>query len=241
MPKLGGYSPFPLRMGGGRPRVEVLTNALAADRGDGFDGQNRETISYVIDHAAARALSAAWGTNQRLAQIWDPLRMGEAEVKRWERILALRPAPSDTLVARREVLAEVFARFGQSALQGDLEAQLVAACGDAFVAIEYTSYANAVIKVPDGTYPWGSVGSVPWSSSVAHVLVRMQLPTGWTEGEFRAVRGEANKILENTLPAWTTFFCYRPGEVSTPVAGGASAAGFYLDEARNLDNQVFRI
>jgi hypothetical protein len=243
MPKFGGYSPFPKRMGGGRPRVETITNALAADRGDGFDALNRETIAYTIDTSTARALSAAWGTNQRLSQIWDPRRMSEDVLARWERVLAIPPKANDSVGARRDRVESVFARFGSPAWASVISAQLTAEIGDAFVAIENISYALANIIVPDGTYPWGVAGVVPWSSTVAHILIRLQKPAGWTEGQFYDAAAKVVLVVDPLLPAWTTFDWYRAPDTGTPVDvdGGPSAGGFYLDDEHNLDNNVFDV
>lgn len=262
MPKFGGYSPFPKRMGGGQPRIETLTKALAADRGDGFDALNRETIAYTIDTAAARALSAAWGTNQRLAQLWDPRRMSEDILARWEKILALPPAraartsstePTEHLAltpqvagnikARRERVEAVFARFGTPAWSSEIISKLQAEIGSVFVSLDSISFANANIQVPDGTYPWGAVGAVPWSSTVAHILIRLQKPAGWSEGQFYDAASRVVLVVDPLLPAWATFDWYRAPDTGTPisVSGGPSAGGFYLDNEHNLDNNVFDV
>jgi hypothetical protein len=243
MPKFGGYSPFPKRMGGGRPRVETLTKALAADRGDGFDALNRETIAYTIDTAIARALSAAWGTNQRLAQLWDPRRMSEDILARWEKILALTPLADETVASRRDRVEAILARFGQPAWASEITTKLQAEIGDAFVALETISFDNANILVPDGTYPWGAPGGVPWSSTVAHILIRLQKPTGWSEGDFYDAAAKVVLVLDPLLPAWVTFSWYRAPDtgVAVDVAGGPSAGGFYLDDEHNLDNNVFDV
>jgi len=238
MPKFGGYSPFPKRMGGGRPRVETLTKALAADRGDGFDALNRETIAYTIDTSAARALSAAWGTNQRLAQLWDPRRMSEDVLARWEKILALAPLAGESEGTRRTRVEAVLARFGSPAWASAISAQLTAEIGSAFVGIETISYALANILVPDGTYPWGVVGGVPWSSTVAHILILLQKPTGWTEGQFYDAAAKVVLVLDPLLPAWVSYDWYRQPDTGTPVSvpGGPSVGGFCLDNEHNFDS-----
>lgn len=241
MPGLGSLNPFPFKLGGGRSRVRAIVEQLAADRGTALDATNPDTVAYAECLAIARQIAAAWSTNQRLANVWDPARMSVDILERWEAFLALNPSPSATVAARRTRLAEHFARFGRAAVTGELSAALEAAIGDAFVAIEHISFANAQINVPDGTYPWGSVGTVPWSSTVCHVLVRLQKPTGWTEGEFYAAAAEVGRVLDPILPAWATFDWYRPGPVSVVVSGGPSAGGFYLDDDANLDNQVFDV
>jgi hypothetical protein len=230
---------IPRRFGGGRNRLQDVHEDLNADRGTAFDASNRDTTVYVENMALARGISAAWGTNERLGRLWDPPRMSEDIVARWEKILALAPAPDDTMSRRRGRLLTAFERFGSATISSYVQDKLSAELGDAFVGVEYIGPSAALIQVPDLSYPWGIVGSSPWSSTVAHVLVRLQKPDGWTDSEFYETAGKVSQVLEPAMPIWTTFEWYRPGPISAPVADGASAAGFYLDDEANLDNQVF--
>lgn len=242
MGKFGGMTPFPRRFGGGKPRVQIILESLNADRGTAFDASNSNTTVYVNDMAIARAISAAWGTNQRLANMWLPTRMSTDVLERWETIFNLHPAPTDSEDTRRGRVENLLARFGQGAIHSRLQAELSEALGSAFVAVEYISYANAVITVPDGTYPWGSVAAgAPWSSTTAHILVRMQKPSGWTEKQFYDAAGQVPLILDPIMPVWTIADWYRPGPVSVSVSGGPSAGGIYLDDDHNLDNEVFDV
>jgi uncharacterized protein YmfQ (DUF2313 family) len=221
--------------------VQVILDSLNADRGTAYDAATSTTTVYVENMAIARAVAAAWGTNERLGNLWVAGSMTDDVLERWERILAINPPPTDTGTERRERIAALFARFGQPVINGYLSTILAAELGDVFVAVESISYANARILVPDASYPWGVVvtGGSPWSSTVAHVMVRLQKPTGWTEREFYDAAGQVLPLLDPLLPVWATVDWYRPGAVSVAVSGGPSAGGFYLDEALNLDNQVF--
>lgn len=239
MPTYGGFSPYPRRFGGGRRRLQDVLDSLNADRGTAFDAVNRETVVYAENMALARGVNAAWGTNERLGSLWDPRRMPEDILARWEKILVLAPSPDDSVARRRAVLLEAFERFGSATISSYIQDKLAEALGDAFVGVEYIGPDAASIYVPDGTYPWGVVDTAPWSSSVAHVLVRMQKPDGWTESEFYEAAGKVSEILEPALPIWTTYDFYRAGPISADVPDGPSAGGFYLDDESNLDNQVF--
>lgn len=240
MPRLGGMSPFPLRFGGGEGRVQTILTSFNADRGTAFDTADRETVVYAINMAIARAIAAAWGSNERLSRIWIPASMPVDVLARWEKILNISPLPTDAPKDRRDRVAEVMARFGQATLEARIDALLTEKLGDAYVQIEHIAYSNALIYVPDGSYPWGVVGSVPWSSTVAHLLVQLQKPTGWTEGEFYDAAGKVPQLLEPLLPVWVTVDWYRPGPISVDV-GGPEAGGFYLDDDHNLDNEVFDV
>ncbi len=239
MPNLGGMSPFPRRLGGGTPRVKQILDSLNADRGTALDASNRLTTVYVENMAIARAISAAWGTNERLGHITTPSSMSMDVLARWEKIMAIYPSQSESEGDRRERVAERLARFGQATTEDRITDLLTDELGSAFVAVEHIDYDVARILVPDASYPWGIVDGVPWSSTVAHILVRLQKPTGWSEADFYEAAGRVVTLLDPILPVWATVDWYRPGAVSANVAGGPSAAGFYLDEAANLDNQVF--
>jgi hypothetical protein len=242
MPSYGGMSPYPRRLGGGRTRVQDTLEALSADRGTAFDASTRETTVYIEDMALARAIAAGWSTNQRLGSLWDARRMSEDILHRWEHNilnLHIHHVISITEVERRERVEALLANFGQASIHSTLYTQLSEELGDAFVAIEYIDYSSAYIQVPDGSYPWGVVGDSPWSSTVAHILVRLQKPDGWTEGEFYEAAGKVSLILEPALPVWTTYSWYRPGLIST-ASGGLTAVGFYLDDPHNLNNEILR-
>lgn len=238
MPSFGGFAPYPRRLGGGRTRLQEVLDTLNADKGTAFNTENTQSVVYAENMALARDISAAWGTNERLSKLWDARRMPLDAIKRWEKILALAPAPEDNDQTRRERIEHSFSRFGKPSINNILSAALIEALGSAFVSIDYIDYAFASITVPDGSYPWGSVlEGAPWSSNTARLLVRMQKPTGWREIDFYAAVGVLATELESALPVWATFDFYRPGPVSSSV-GGVTAAGFYLDDESNLDNQV---
>lgn len=242
MPGFGGYSPYPRRFGGGgKPRLQVIHEGLNAQRGTAYS-QDRESTVWLENHAIARAISAEWGTAQRLANQTDPYRMTDM-LSRWERILAI-PVPADATEAeRRAEVAARMARAGKDVNHAHIYTELTRVLGDFFYAIEYIDIANAVVHVPDGTYPWGTVAAgAPWYSTVAHVLVRMQQPEGYTAAEYWERRGAAATILDAMLPVWVSYDLYREAVEGTSydVSGGPSAAGFFLDEP-NLDLLVFGV
>lgn len=228
-------------MGGGRPRARVIVDALNKGRGTGLDTENWSSTVYGENVVAARAISAAWSTNQRLANIWDSRRITGNVIARWEKIRAVSPNHGDSDAARRARLLAIEALAGINPTHAVLTSLLSAALGDVFVALEYISIANALILVPDGSYPFGVVGSVPWASTVAHLLVRTQAPAGMTEGQFYEAAGAVVATLDPVVPAWVTIDWYRPGPISVGVSGGPSAGGFYLDDEHNLDNEAFDV
>lgn len=242
----GGFHPFPRRFGGNKyagnkPLLEVVQDSLSAQRGEAFNSDDSTTIVWVENHAYARAITFdGWGTNERLSLQWDPRRTTDM-LERWERIFRLRPGPNDTEKDRRDALVARWQRFGVVANHAKYTTALEAALGDYFYAVEYISVANAVVTTPTSGYPWGTANTTaPWTSTVCHILVRMQLPTGATEGEFAEMAAKVPQVLDPIVPAICTFDWYREPETGAPVSvsGGPSAAGWCLDE-RNLDSSCF--
>jgi len=227
-------------MGGGKSRVKLIFDSLVAARGTAINAGDSTTVAYVETMAVARAIAAAWNTNQRLANQWDARRMSPAMLVRWERIFALTPDVADSLVIRRARVAQAQARVGTAALYTVILSELTEVLGSVLVAIEFISPTVAHVNAPAGA-PFGAVNPhVPWSSTVAHILVRVQVPTGYADRDFYDAVSLIAGRLEPLLPAWATWNWYRAPETGAPivVSGGPSAGGFYLDE-RNLDSSVF--
>lgn len=241
----GGHAPFPKRYGGGRPRLRLVHDALNASRGTALDASNTSTVAWVENMAHARAITFdGYGTNDRLAMQWDPDRM-TAFLSRWEKILGIVPAPSANEKDRRDQVRKRMRRFIEatsfhSRLYGRLKQEL----GDVFVAVEYIDIANAVVHSPDPSYPWGTIAAGhPWYSTVAHILVLLEKPAGYTEGDFYAAAGKVFPATDGLVPAWCSLDWYRApiGYPAISVSGGPSQAGFYLDAEANLDNAAFDV
>ncbi len=123
---------------------------------------------------------------------------------------------------------------------GQMSSRLTDILGDVFVSIDFIDASVAVVHVPDGSYPWGTASVTnPWYSTVMHMLVRTQVPAGYSEQDYLRIVGQVFPLLDGILPAWMTWDVYRPGPTSYPVTGGPTAAGFYLDDPHNLDWEVF--
>ncbi len=235
----GGYAPYPRRFGGGKSRLQVIHESLNAQRGTALDTTNTNSIVWIENMALARAIDAGWSTNVRLGNQWDPTRVTDM-LSRWERIMRLVVAPDATDVERRAALTKHWERFGALINIGRVSSQLQDLLGDVFVSLDFIGASIAVIHVPDGTYPWGTVvAGAPWYSTVAHILVRTQVPTGYSEQDYLATVGKVFPLLDGILPAWVTFDVYRPGPISYAVTDGPSAGGFYLDDPKNLNWEVF--
>jgi hypothetical protein len=243
MGSYGGFRPYPRRYGGAKPKAKVFLEAMNASRGTAYDTKTATSAVYVENLGIARAIARAWETNERLSYLWDPDRMTVDILVRWEKILALPVAPTDTEPTRRDRLKALSAAIAEESISSLLTTKLQAALGAVFVAVEFIPIALANIGVPDGSYPFGTVKpGYPWHSSVAHILVRVTQPAGYRDDQFYDAVATIASLLDPLLPADMTFDWYRAPEIGAPivVAGGPSAAGWYLDE-RNLDESIFDV
>lgn len=179
---------MPMRMGGGgHHQVEDIEAMSRANGGSLLNGgPDTEVGLYhrVVALAIAQGLRAArhralQGDPRKLdnearsvalpdgAEILSPL-------ERWERILRLRPAPTDTVTARRAAVAMRRSLTGESTM-GTLVAILLSIFGDWPVTL-YTKRA-VDLNVGDAYWPLGAntpaypgqppSGSVTWTSEVA--------------------------------------------------------------------------
>lgn len=240
MPAFGGLTPYPRRLGGRRPVAEAVLRDLNAARGTAYD-TSEGTAVYVENLAYARAIAAGFATNQRLTNQIIPLKMTDG-LPRWERILKIIPSSLSPASDRRVAVNRALARAGRASSYATIFTALDELIGDFIIAIEHIDLSIATIHVPDGTYPFGTVAlGAPWMSTVQHVLVRLQKPTGYTESDFYNAAAKASSLLDEALPVDVTFAWYRAPDTgaAVDVSGGPSAAGFYLDDEHNLDNNVF--
>lgn len=233
MPQFGGASPFPRRFGGGTPRVRTLVDSLAAGMGDGFDTTQATTGAMVTTGTAvgtypilmgqARALNAAWATNARVGLATDPARCPVEMLERWEAICRVPPASTDTLAERRgRVAAKMKAATGP--INQNLSDACAALLGPIFVAVEYTPLASA------NAHWAGTSEPLLWSSTVAHILVRVTQPTSMGTAAFLARLGQLTAMLDQLLPVWCT--------ATWGLYAANGTRGFYLDE-HNLDYETF--
>lgn len=241
----GGYHPFPRRFGGGKPLHEIVHKSLAAGRGNALDATTPGTAVYIETLAHARAITFdGYGINERLGYQFDPERMSDY-LHRWEKIFGIVVPVNSTVSERQQIVLLRMKRFTEaSALHSQLISRLTTELGSIFVAIEYIDISNAVVHAPDPSYTWGTVvEGYPWYSTVAHILVLLEKPSGYSEADFYTAAGKVFTALDGLVPADVTFDWYRAPNAypAIAVSGGPSRAGFYLDDERNLDNNVFDV
>lgn len=245
----GGYHPYPRRFGGGKPRLRIVHEALNAARGSALDASNPETVVWVENMAYARAITFdGYGTNEKLRLQSDPDRVTDM-LARWEKIYRTNPRPGATEAERRAELGRRVRRVTEAAgFHARLYHRLQTDVGEVFSAIEYISVDNAVIRVDGmagaGGYPFGTTDhGVFWSSTVAHILILLVKPEGYSEADFYNAAAKVGPAIDGLIPAWCTFDWYRKpaSGVAVNVSGGPSQGGIYLDNEHTLDNHVFDV
>lgn len=237
MPAFGGLSPYPRRCGGGTPRLQVILESLNTQMGDGYDTQQTSYV-YARNMAIARMLNGAWATNARLGNQNDGKRM-TTTLARWVKIRDIRLAADANDDTKRAAVVKRERQDGRSPTLDVIHDELVEALGPLFVALELIAPPVAVVH-DDSGYFGSAVDGAPWYSTVAHILVRVVQPAGYSDAEFFDIASRTHKVLDPLVPAWVTYDWYTAPIVGTPipVTDGPSASGFYLDEP-NLSRVVF--
>jgi hypothetical protein len=143
----GGLHPHPKRTGGGAPLLQRVVESLDQQRGTGID-TSPQSPAHAENMAMARAITAMWGTNGRLANQSDPDRMTGTCLSRWEKILGIPVNPLDPDTVRRARVKTIRARIGVRQAIQSMNDALVAALGAVFVQIELLTPATANTQWP---------------------------------------------------------------------------------------------
>lgn len=237
MPRCGHYCGAPRRCGGGKPRANSIQESISNSLGTAYT-KAVDSVVYARNMAVADAISAAWSTAKRCALHADPLRT--ELLGRWESILGTVSMPGNSSVSRRNTIAEKWYRLGSALTYQAVSDAAQRALGPFFFAVEHIPSFFAYVTGPVGS-GFAIDPQQPWSSTVAKVLIRVQLPLGADESDFRSAIARLGVALDvdGALPAWATYDWYRPGPLGTLIPGGPSLAGFYLDDPHNVDYQIF--
>ena len=216
--QLGGYGVLGggCALGGGKPRLQSIHETLNRARGTGYDTTSASPV-WAENMAAARAVESIYCANDRLGNVTDPMRT--CFLARWEKMFGITPPYGATDYSRRLALAECWSRMGDNPVQQLIIDKLKAALGNVFVAYYTIPLTLAVISV------------IPWTGTSCHVLIKVQVPSGYTPAQFYAALALINPIMEWALPAHSTFDWYLDCSV---VGGGGfwpdTSMGFLLDD-----------
>lgn len=182
-----GGVPSPEQYGGGEPLLVTLVDALNAARGSAYSTEFGSVI-YAENEGYARAIAGSWGTNQRTANQFDPLRI-TFTLRRWEEILAIPQSFNSTETERRAVIAEKFSRWGKP-----ITRQFVLDKLDAFVTFVtlHSDPADPCVRVAK-LYP----GS------------------GYTNAELFEEADRITAFARDLFPAWLSFDWYLGDDATT--------------------------
>jgi hypothetical protein len=210
---------------------ESLNQAL----GTAFDTSPTSNVA-IRNHAIARAIAEVWDQNRRLSFIHDPWRCAPSILVRWERICRLYPLPTDSIRSRRARLAEKLSRFGVKPTYQVVTDRLEDALPNVFVALRHITPSEATAHWP------GTAEPDAFTSTVCHLLVEVEKPAGYSEGQFYEAAGKVSNIMDSSVASHLTFDWYRNSTDPAHAGAGAWAtdtdAGFYLDAEHNLDNAI---
>lgn len=246
MPTYGGLSPFPERYGGSAqgalPLIKNLIASIGDQLGSAYDVSSESNV-YAHIQAYARALSAAWSANRRLACQWDSRRITDF-IPRWEKIFGIVPNADATDSERRRAIEAAFLATTTYPTYQILVDTLTALLGDVFVGLVHNDSDDANVWTPVG-WPVGvhdPAGIMTWRSSIADVLIVVRQTTNQTDAEFYEAVAKINPVLEKIMPAWMNWHWGR-------YLHSGSTPGFYLADGTNLttylaselnvDNEVF--
>jgi len=189
---------FPLKFGGHDDTQDVEHQALLDALAPGWDVEE-DTELWIETRVDALALTMIWIINRRAGNQAIPTRMQEV-LADWEAATNLRPASSDTLIARRRALSAKLRGIVANALD-DIEDAAATAMGANFVALVQVAEADWISYWP-GINP-GPPG-YEFSSNRAHICIHCNR-NGLTDAEFVALRTKLINTLLHLVPVWMRF------------------------------------
>jgi hypothetical protein len=245
MPRYGGFSPYPLRYGGGEgnssaPLLQRVFESIAAQRGSAYDQTTQSAVG-VENMANARAITFdLYGANARLANQFRPATMtADGLLPRWERIFNTPTLPGDTEATRRARVGAAWASIGLVNTHQAVVDALTATLGPLFSGIiAYQSPATATAFWPGAG---NNTARLPFVSTILHIDVQVNLVPPYVvpntsppapNALFWAAVAVMVPVLDAMLPSWVTFDFYTLNSHGT--------TGFYLDEP-DLDLQILDV
>jgi hypothetical protein len=193
-----GRNPFPRRLGGGARYLEVEHQAILDRLAPGWD-TSVDTELYAETWAQAIAVSIVWSLNTRVRRCLIPNSMVEA-LPIWEEACRLRPAPTDTVFARRRAVAAKLRGLAGNTI-ADIEATAQSFLGAHFVALH-------TVAEEDTTTYWPGINPGPpgfeWFSNRCHIGIAMTQADA-TDAEVADSVSRLLVELQALVPAWMTF------------------------------------
>ena len=197
---------FPIQFGNSnRPDLNQITNSLLNQMGDAFTNEVGSLV-WIQCRAMAELVNTIWITNQKMTNQFNPNKMSDM-LARWEAIFQIIPQPTDTLVTRRNRVAEYFFRINQSPDLSNIEAILSFLLPQTFVDLVI----NPVEDSQSGFIGGGPIvggqfcSFTPWHSTLSEITVEVQKPATMSLNAFDGNVDQIYSILKQSLPAYTDF------------------------------------
>ena len=152
MPNSGGFANIWRTGESANTPFELILNSLNKARGtaySAYDTTQDNTAVYVENYAFAKAITDLWESNQRLANQFDPLRMG-AYINRWEAILGIFADPTDTIEQRKAVIGAKMALLANAPIDQAVADLCSAYLGNLFVELVHSNASDNLGGVPGG-------------------------------------------------------------------------------------------
>jgi hypothetical protein len=223
----GAFSSFGRTGASSETILETVLTSLNDARGTAYS-KERGTVVWAENYALAKAIASVWEANRRLANQFDPARMS-AFLPRWEKILGIVPAPSDSLKTRKDRVAFKLSLWSKEPTGTNLIELVKAKIGDLYVGITHILSTQNTGSIPGGlTSPGGvTLPDGEWGSDISYVGIRVWQPRTSadakliTDGEFYDRVKNYKPIYDDHAPAYVTHNWHRFGYV---LPGTVSAA-----------------
>jgi len=254
MATTGRFSPIFRTGQNSESPFEQILESLNYARGTAYaayDPTITDTAVYVENYAIAKAIIDLWESNQRLANQFDPLKMG-AYLERWESILGIMVVPTDTIDQRKAVVGAKMSLLANAPIHQAVEDLCKAYLGNMFVEV-VNSYASENLGgVPGGATVPGGV-TLPddlWFSPISIIAVRTWQVRDkynnylYDERDYVKKINQLSYVLDGFLPAYMLCTTYRflyqgAGTVSNgttyEIVGSGTAFTVDLDPGSQIE------
>ena len=222
MASFGGYSPFPVRMGGDAHKpVEGAFQTLRGNVGDAFD-DSTTALNVQDDTAAARLVGYADAVVSRFLAEADPRKL-TSMLDRWEAFLQIPPSIYDhDQDRRRRVSGRMLTlQSGDTARLGALSNAAVSPWP------AYLHFTNA--STVTASWP-GNGATAAWTSTVMRLVIEFVRPPAVDDDTRTLRKARLVESLHDHTPAWAAF--------NTSETQQGHPYGFVLD-LPNLDVSCF--
>lgn len=206
----GGFSKFFRTGSEANTTLEIILKDLNASVGNAYDTSEGSNV-YIENFAYARALDEMYETAQRARNCFDPDRMPDFMLSRWEKIFDITPPLGASHNQRRQALKARHVLFNVVPTEQAVRDYIRFYIPDMFIDIETTSNNDALVGVPGGaTVPGGiTAPDAEWQSSSSFLGIRTYQPINMSDTEFYDRVNSYADFLGKFLPAYVTFDWFR--------------------------------